>query len=81
MNSSEVKGLLAVRSHDIPQCPMEHLTTHKRFNGITLEGDCLCSGEKQKRNEWEAGFSKGFILGGMGRKGVSGLEIYLVGYC
>ena len=51
VNSSEVKGLLAVRSHDIPQCPMEHLTTHKRFNGITLEGDCLCSGEKQKRNE------------------------------
>ena len=36
----------------------------QRFNGITLEGGCLCSGEKQKRNEWEAGFSKGFILGG-----------------
>ena len=52
----------------------------QRFNGITLEGDCLCSGEKQKRNEWEAGFSKGFIWGGMGRKGFSGSEISLVGY-
>jgi hypothetical protein len=57
VDSFEIKGLLTVRSHDIPQCPMEQLTTHKKFIGKTLQGGCLCSGEKPKRNEWEAGFA------------------------